>query len=251
MQMVDMVVERAWFSLLLEDSKKASRKAAILEQQDKMNWIKNQLEDEDMSEWLDWDNYNPTKTPAKKKVTTIKDWAISLPKKGPTINLVEDSMEVELTVQQLEREERLWRASMAKKSWVEAREDKVTQRRARRKAVLEKKKKWDKVKKLKKELEGIALESIEKWWSKIAFEGEPREDSQGAECQGHGVAVEDSQNAESQRFGVAGGLRTECQAGEDSQDAEGQGRGVPGEDSQDAECQGYGVAREDSQDAEG
>jgi hypothetical protein len=52
-QMLDMMVERAWFSLLLEDSKKASRKAAMLEQQDEIMWIENQLEDEDMNEWLD------------------------------------------------------------------------------------------------------------------------------------------------------------------------------------------------------
>ena len=55
-------------------------RTAILEQ-DELNWIKDQLEDEDMNVWLNWDNYNPTQTPAKKKVTTIKDWATSLPKK--------------------------------------------------------------------------------------------------------------------------------------------------------------------------
>ena len=44
-QMVDVMVERAWFSLLLEEGKKASRKAAMVEQQEETKWIENQLED--------------------------------------------------------------------------------------------------------------------------------------------------------------------------------------------------------------
>jgi hypothetical protein len=99
-------------------------------------------------------------TPAKKKLTTIKDWATSLPRKEPTISLKEDCMEVELTDQQLEMVERLWRASLAKKYWLEAREDNLAQKRARRKAVLMKKMKWDKARKLKRDIEAIALESV-------------------------------------------------------------------------------------------